>query len=163
MGHKIQDVPNRGNWMWEGGREDVGALHSAQFFCKSKTTLKSVRTVLGTQQVLNKWWLLAGCEAGHTLMTEDSVTQCSPFALCPEGKSAFAQRQSYVWTREREEHGMQVCRKALQGVVVSSAYIYSFWETLILFCVPFLVELYIIRRIKNCVYPHAHGERWGSG
>jgi hypothetical protein len=45
---------------------------------------------------------------------------------------------------------------------VPSWFIYSFWEMLILFCVPFFFKLYIIRKIKNCVYPCAHGERWGG-
>lgn len=38
---------------------------------------------------------------------------------------------------KRAELSRQPTRKALQGVAVSSWFIYSFWEMLILFRVPF--------------------------
>lgn len=148
------------------GREGGGVwglpVHSAQFFGKSTSALRSVRTVLGIQQVLSKWWLLAGCEAGCALMAETSQLSVP---ICPWSHMSIhlgAEAKSCVYSSKGRTRP-QVRRKALQGGAVSSWFIYSFLEMLILFCVPFLVQLYIIRRIKNCVYPYAHGERWGSG
>lgn len=75
-----------------GGRECMGTLHSAQVFCKSET-LTNGRTVLGTQQVLNKCWLGARQVVGCWQRCQTCGLPIRPLSKCP---SAPVQRQGAV-------------------------------------------------------------------
>lgn len=62
------------------------------------------------------------------------------FPTCPSVADVNLQRQTAMaYILERAELSRQPTRKALRGVAVSSWFIYSFWEMLILFRVPFFL------------------------
>lgn len=94
--------------------------------------------VPGPQQVLDKWWLWAGCEVGSELMAE--VVRNFMLPICPSVQNvnpSLCRGRVIVYIHERAEFSYESTRKALQGAALPSWFIYSFWEMLILFCVSF--------------------------